>query len=195
YGAAQDTLAEARQLATELRDAYTLAQASTYLGDLARINCDYEQAGRLYEECLAAFRAVGGRSDIPALLHNIGYVAIAGREYERARELFKESMALQQEIGNRQGIAECLSGFAALAGARGDTERAACLFGAAQALRTAIGDYMWPAERIECERNLRSSKSQSDEASWEANWRKGEQLSTEQAIAYALQESPTPANT
>jgi hypothetical protein len=81
-----------------------------------------------------------------------------------------------------------LSGFAALAGAQGDPKRAACLFGAAEALRAAIGAYMWPAERIECERNLRSAKVQLDEASWQASWQEGQRLSPEQAIAYALQE-------
>jgi hypothetical protein len=155
---------------------------------LARIDCDYERAGSLYEESLAAFRAVGGRSDIPALLHNLGYVAIAGREYRRAWELFHESLVLQQEIGNQQGISECLSGFAALAGAQGNPKRAANLFGAAEALRSAIGAYMWPAERIECERNLRSAKAQLDDADWQSSWQQGERLSPEQAIAYALQE-------
>ncbi|MEA2572880.1 MAG: hypothetical protein QOH93_178 [Chloroflexia bacterium] len=193
YGAAQSTLDEASSLATELGDAYTLAQASTYLGDLARIDCDYPRAGSLYERSLAAFRAVGGRSDIPALLHNIAYVAIAERDYGRAWDLFHESLILQQEIGNQQGVSECLSGFAALAGAQGEPMRAARLFGAAEALRTAIGVYMWPAERIECERNLRSTKAQLDEAGWQAAWQEGEQLSPEQAIAYALQEQEAPA--
>jgi predicted ATPase len=187
YGAAHDILDDARQLATSLGDSYTLAQASTYLADLARIDWDYERAGSLYEESLAAFRAVGGRSDIPALLHNLGYVAIAGREYRRAWELFHESLVLQQEIGNQQGVSECLSGFAALAGAQGDPARAACLFGAAEALRSAIGAYMWPAERIECERNLRSARAGLDDASWQASWQEGERLSPEQAVAYALQ--------
>jgi non-specific serine/threonine protein kinase len=191
YGAAHGILDEARTLATEVGDSYTLAQASTYLADLARIDCDYQRAGSLYEESLAAFRAVGGRSDIPALLHNLGYVAIAERDYRRAWDLFYESLMLQQEIGNQQGISECLSGFAALAGAQGNPERAACLFGAAEALRSAIGAYMWPAERIECERNLRSAKAQLDQADWQASWQEGQKLSPEQAIAYALQGQET----
>ncbi|HEY0069395.1 MAG TPA: tetratricopeptide repeat protein, partial [Chloroflexia bacterium] len=151
YAAASGVLEEARQIGTAIGDSYTRAQASTYLGDLARISCDYERAGGLYEESLAAFRAQGGRSDIPSSLHNIGYVALARREYQRAWELFHESLLLQQEIGNQPGVLESLRGFAAVAGAQGNPLKAARLFGAAEALQSEMGAYLWPAERIECE--------------------------------------------
>ena len=157
YSAARATFEECRALAREVGDSYGLAQASNYLGDIARIECNYLGAGSFYEESLPLFRDQGSTSDIPAILHNLGYVALAKQDYSEAEALFKESLALQQDMGNKQGISECLTGFAAIAGAQGDPARAARLFGASEGLRTAIGVYMWPAERIEWERHVEAA--------------------------------------
>jgi predicted ATPase/class 3 adenylate cyclase len=186
YSASQTALEEARLVSRELGDDYMRAQASTYLGDLARIECDYARAGAYYEESLPVFRDFRGRGDVPALLHNMGYVALAARDYARAWDLFRESLALQQEIENKQGLAECLSGFASLAAAQDDAHKAARLFGATEALRQSSGAYMWPAERVEWERNLAGAKAQLDEAAWERAWAEGKDMAVEKAIKYAL---------
>ncbi|HKP51144.1 MAG TPA: NB-ARC domain-containing protein [Chloroflexia bacterium] len=188
YAATGVILGESRAVSKELGDKYTLAQASTYLGDVARMECDYPRARLLYEEALAIFNAQRGRGDIPALLHNLGYVAVAERDYSRARALFRESMALQQEIANKQGISECLTGFAAIAGAEGNPQRAARLFGASETLRLSIGVYMWPAERIEWDRNMSVAKAQLDEIAWQEAWDAGCAMTMEEAIVYALED-------
>ena len=189
YSAARSTFEECRALSREVGDSYGLAQASNYLGDMARIECDYPRAGSFYEESLPLFQDQGGTSDIPAILHNLGYVALAQNDYPKAEALFKESQALQQEIGNKQGISECLTGFGAIAGAQGDPTRAARLFGASEALRSAIGVYMWPAERIEWERHVESARAQVGKADWDRAWQEGAAMTVEAAIAFALHPS------
>jgi len=188
YEVARGLLEEGQAVAKELGDYYAYAQTSNYLGDIARIECDYPRAGKLYDQSLAIFREHQGRGDIPAMLHNLGYVALAESDYSKARELYTEGLRLQQEIGNKQGISECLTGFAALAGAQGDAERAARLFGASEALRLAADAYRWPAERIEWERHVATSKAQLDEADWESAWQEGHGMATDAAIEYALKD-------
>jgi predicted ATPase/class 3 adenylate cyclase len=189
YEVASGLLEEGQAIAKELGDYYAYAQTSNYLGDIARIECDYPRAGALYTQSLAIFREHQGRGDIPAMLHNLGYVALAENDYSKAKSLYIESLRLQQEIGNKQGISECLTGFAALAGAQEDAMRAGRLFGASEALRLAADAYRWPAERIEWERHIASSKAQLDEGNWEKAWQEGQDMSVEQAVAYALQDT------
>ena len=186
YSEARSTFEEYRALSREVGDPYGMAQSSNFLADIARIEGNYPRAGSFYEESLPLFQDQGATSDIPAVLHNIGYVALAEGDYPKAEALFKESLALQQEIGNKQGISECLTGFGALAGAQGDPSRAARLFGASEALRLAIGAYMWPAEQIEWERHLGSTRTQLDEVEWDKAWQEGSAMSMEAAVAYAL---------
>jgi tetratricopeptide (TPR) repeat protein len=173
---------ECRTLSTELGDAYGLSQALNYLGDTARIEGDYASAERFYEDSLQLVRAQGFKSDVPAVLHNLGYAVLAQGDHQRARSLFEDGLALQREIGNKQGISECLTGFAALAAATGDLMRAARLFGASEALRSVIGAYMWPAERIEWERQVANARSQSDPADWDNAWRQGSAMTMDEAI-------------
>ena len=51
----------------------------------------------------------------------------------------------------------------------------------------AIGAPMWPAERVDYERNLAIAQAQLDDAAWQAEWAKGRAMSIEQAAAYAVE--------
>ncbi|MFL5734319.1 MAG: hypothetical protein ACJ78Q_14120, partial [Chloroflexia bacterium] len=69
--------------------------------------------------------------------------------------------------------------------------RAARLFGVSDALRAASGAPMWPAERADYERNVAIARAQLDKQTWEKAWQEGQAMSMEQAIEYALAESPS----
>jgi predicted ATPase len=126
------------------------------------------------------------RVEIAAVLHNLGYVALAQREQLHARTCFAESVALHRQQGNRPGILEGLAGFGALMAAQGQPRRAAILFGAIVALRAALSAPMWPAERVEYERHLAAARAQLSVAAFAAAWAAGAALTLEQAIAEAL---------
>ena len=204
---AQDDNAGARARLTESLASYKatqhtwfIAQVLNSLGDVARLEGEYAAAAQRYEESLALFREQGAQADIPASLHNLGHVALARGEYARARRLFVESLALHRSLGNKAGMAESLAGVAGvLAQARGAGEpmadrrkvlQAAHLFGAADAVREAIKAPMWPAERADYERNLAAARAQLDDGDWQASWAEGRAMPLEQAIAYALEETP-----
>lgn len=205
YPIAHTRLEEAVAQSRAIDNRWDMAQALNSLGDLARLQSEYARAEQLYEESLALFREAGAKGDIPASLHNLGHVALAQGDYEQARALFEESLALHQEVGNKPGIVEGLAGLAGVAamasqhrasdGQTGEAEQArkagwtARLFGASDALRGAIGAPMWPAERVDYERNMAAARAQLDEEEFERAWQEGRSMTIEQAIAYALEET------
>lgn len=188
YAASRAALSEGLEVTRGLGDRWGAAQVLNTLGDLERIEGDYPQAEERYEESLAIYRELSMRVEIPATLHNLGYTALARGDSERAETLFREGLPLQIEYNDRHGIIECISGLASVAGFRGQGERAARLFGAANALHEATGGPVWPAERIEMERQIAAARAKTDQATWDKAWAEGRQMSLEQAIGYALEQ-------
>ena len=201
YAMARSRYEEYLTLQRQAGHTWGIAHGLNNLGEIARCEGDYGRAELLYNESLSLFREVGATREIPRLIHNLGYVAQQQGDYNRAAARFKESLTLFQELGNKRGAAECLAGLGGVAGAQGQQasagraarERAATLLGAARAQLDAVGAAMWPADRIEYERNLASLRSEAhgklEEANWKQAWDGGQAMSMEQAIAYALEES------
>ncbi|MDQ3706233.1 MAG: adenylate/guanylate cyclase domain-containing protein [Chloroflexota bacterium] len=192
--AAQAAFEENVVLAKAVGNKWGLSQVFNSLGDIARIEGDYARAKELYTESLRLYRRLRIRSDIPASLHNLGHVSLAQGDTGGARGLFIEALQLQITQRNKVGIAECLAGLAGLAGAEGRPERAARLFGAAEILREALNAHVWPAERVDYERNLAGARAQMEPepakvAAWEKAWQEGRAMNMEEALRYALEES------
>jgi hypothetical protein len=167
-----------------------MAQALNNLGAVARCERDAAQAAAHYAEGLELFRRLGYRQEIPRLLHNLGYLALHEGDEGRATALFRESLGLFRDLRLGRGVAEGLAGLAAVAAARGNPERAARLWGAAEALHEAGGTTIWPSDRLEYERYLPATRARLAEAAFVAARQAGRALSAEEAIAYALAESP-----
>ena len=123
-----------------------------------------------------------------AQLHNLAHVAAAAGDAGRARALLGESLALQRDRENPGGIAEGLAGFAAVAAAEGQAERAARLLAAATTLWEGHQLPLWPGERAEYERTEARARAGLDEATWQRAWDEGRALTTDAAVAYALEE-------
>ena len=190
YAAARSYLDESLTRFREATSVPGIESALNRLGDLARCQGDYDRAGQLYIESLTLFREMGDKDEIPSLLHNLGYVARHRADYLQALALFKEGLAIQWETGNQAGVAECLAGVAGVLAAQGQAERGARLFGAAEALRETVGAALWPANRIEHDRSLALLHESLDEATFAAAWAAGRMMSTERAIAEALELDP-----
>jgi hypothetical protein len=115
-------------------------------------------------------------------------VALHQGDCQKAAGLFAESLTLFREQGDKKGIAECLAGLAGVAGVKGKADRAASLFGAAEAAREALGVVLWPANRIDHDRNVATIRAQLNGAAFAATWAEGRAMALEQAVAYALEE-------
>lgn len=161
---------------------WAAAQALNNLGEAARYEGDYERAAVHYEESLALFREEGSSGDIARSFHNLGYVALAQGDDNRAATHFAESLALFRERGSKRGIVECVAGLASVAAARADFRLAARLLGMVEAQFETMEAAMWPADRVEFQRNKAVAQTALDEDDFATVWADGRVTTVEQAI-------------
>lgn len=161
------------------------------LGNLALYRGDYERARLLYEESLELAREVGDKQGVALALGNLGAVAIHQQDYRRAMNLQAEGLALAQELGDMEGVAYGLEMMATAADAQGQVRRAARLWGTAEVLRESIGAPLPANERADHNRQVTAARSQLEEAAWLEAWAKGQAMTLEEAIAYALEKEDT----
>jgi tetratricopeptide (TPR) repeat protein len=102
-----------------------IAFCLTMLGELARLDGDYAQAGRLYEECLTLSYEVGNREREAMNLGNLSYVAYHLGDFEAAMDYSKRSLALSSSLQMEYQCALALAQCAGPIGAKGDPKLAA----------------------------------------------------------------------
>jgi tetratricopeptide (TPR) repeat protein len=86
---------------------------------------DLEEAGRLFKESLALFRALGDHWGMAYhALDLLGDIAVDLGDYDQAKQCFEESLAIGQALGDQRIIAESLEGLSYAAYAQGQLEEA-----------------------------------------------------------------------
>jgi predicted ATPase len=153
-----------------------------------------QEADTFFREGLRLCRELGLQHSDASMLKGLGYVAIMKGDYGGARRHLIESIELFREQGDRANVARCLEALAVLAAAKSEDNRTAALLGAADTLRKVLGTPLPPADRIMLERQLASVGSDAlcpDRLSSTASWAKGQAMTMEDAIAFALEAQPT----
>jgi len=179
---AERWLREAMPLAERIGDPWQIAFYHNNLGEVARVQGDYERARGYYERAEALYREADALGDHARLIHTLGYMALHDGALARAEGLFHDSLAAFRKLGNKRGMAECLGGLAAVATVRGDATRGASLLAAADAQLAAAGAAWWPADRVEVERTRRHLQEALG-AAFDAAWKQGQSISLDTAIA------------
>ena len=178
---------EATVRARALGENWVLSFALSNLGEVARLQGQYDLAGKYYGECEALLLETGDKDtgDLARFIHNLGYTAQHEGDFHRAESQFRKSLTIFRRLGNRRGIAECLAGLAGLKARQGETQRGATLLSAAESLIQSTGGAWWPADRVEVEANqeiLRSALSASELTTAQ---KKGKALTLEEALTFA----------
>ena len=188
-------LREARDLASasvevmqRIDQQWGAARALLGLGDLARLRGRPGEAHSHYIKALPVLQEIGSRPEIARCLAGLGRVALDLGAAGQARQHLARSLRLSQATGSRIGMARGLEAFAALAVAENRPELAVQLTAATSALREAAGlsqltgaraeGYLGPARRL-------------GEPAVAQLWAQGLALSSEAAIALALDASPS----
>ena len=109
-------------------------------GNLAFQQGDYGRATPLYEEALAARRALGDTEGMALALSNLGTVAQRRGDYARATALYEEALALQRALGDTHGVAAQTQNLGRTALEQGEYGRATALLEEALALHRSHGD-------------------------------------------------------
>jgi predicted ATPase/DNA-binding SARP family transcriptional activator/Tfp pilus assembly protein PilF len=188
YALARSRYEESLQIRRELDDKQGVAYSLSSLGSVALRQGDRDRARALFEESLSLFRQMGVRGGLAGALSGLASVAYYQREYERAAALYRESLRLRQEGGEKPNILSCFEGLAAVLRAQGQLRRAVILCAAAQTLHEALGLPRAPGESADYERELTAARSELDEETFTAAWAKGQAMTLEQALEYALRD-------
>jgi predicted ATPase/tetratricopeptide (TPR) repeat protein len=188
-------LREAGQLASasvsvmrRIDQQWGVARALLGLGDLARLREDPGAAHERYLDALPILQEIGARTEIARCLAGLGRVAMDLGATEQARRYLTRSIRLSQATGVRISIARGLEAFAALAGQEDRPGLAVQLTAAAAALREraglapgrGAGSAVAPARPL-------------DEAAVARLWAHGLAMSSETAIALAVETPPLEA--
>ena len=188
YPAARRWLEESLEIQRRLGKGGSIIYTLTHLGELAARAGDDAQARAYYEEALARINQTGGNlTDSRWVCVKLGYAAIWQGDSGRARSLFEQSLQGFREIRERIGVAYTLEGWASLAVLQKQPERAARLLGWVDAMREAIDNPRPPVEQADVDRDLAAIHAQLGEATFAAAQAAGRAMSTDQAIAYALE--------
>ena len=127
------------------------------------------------------------------LLHgNVALAALLTGDDDIAEEAFREELKLCRELAVLPIAAEGLGGLAAVATDRDDLDRAARLYGAAGTHRYSQTDD--PIDERLRTTFFEPARQRHGADAWDAVARAGAVLTFEDAIAYALKESPAPVD-
>jgi predicted ATPase/class 3 adenylate cyclase len=181
----EECLTVGRELGEEGK--WIAADALTGLGIVAISRSDYESARSLFDESLTMFRELGDRWSTGILLWWFGNVSTAQGNYIKAHSLYKEAVTNAIEVRNKWGIPYALEALGELAIAEGRMEEAARFFGATEAFCEAIGTSLLPFKRVHFEHSVASVRTALGEEAFQAAWTQGREMTTDQAIEYALE--------
>ena len=145
-----------------------------------------EEAKEFFQESKNILKEVGDRLTLAGAVRRLGQIALHKGDVEAAIAACTESLNLNMEAGDHRGVLACLSAFAGIALERGQTKAAVQLFGAVQTLLSAMNFRLLQIDHIEFEHNLAALRKQLDQPSLERVWAKGEVMTKEQAIEFAL---------
>lgn len=169
-----------------LDDAYGIGLTLTALGEAARLQSDYERAGTLFEEALAAMRKVGNSYWIGALLNNLAYVRLRAGDWSGAVAFLDEAFELAAEYENPMLTVYYVAAMARVGlvqGRAGDTVR---LCGAVEAQLERLGTRLEPADQMEFDDTISQARSQVPEAEFQSLRREGRRWSGNDAVAAAV---------
>ncbi|WP_346927267.1 FAD-dependent oxidoreductase, partial [uncultured Arthrobacter sp.] len=141
-------------------------------------------AEALYEQSLAAGRALPNPLAEARALTNLTVVAVESGRHDGAAALHREGLRIYRDLGDQRGIASSLEGLGAAAVSQ--PHLAAKLYGAASALRDVIGSPVPAVEQNAFERGFSAARSRLDKAAFERAWSQGRAAELDAVIAGSL---------
>jgi non-specific serine/threonine protein kinase len=159
-----------------------------FLGDVALTNSNPAWARSLYEETVAFLRELGDLNFLAYSVRRLAQLYWYEGHYDEAIARLQESLKLNQDIADPRGVIACLAGFAAVAVAQEQLQRAAQLMGAVETQRASLGIRLLYMDKLEYDRKLTVLQTKLDQQALEKSWEKGNRMSLDQALAFALEE-------
>jgi predicted ATPase/transcriptional regulator with XRE-family HTH domain len=187
--ASREWLERALDLARELGDARPLAITLQNLGDLENRLDRLSHAEVRLEEARSLAQELGDNYVLAYALETLAEVQRKQGRIDEARENLQASTRLGRELGDLHLLLLLFGEFAALALAEGDAVRAAQLTGAEESLRARLGLPRPPEYQAARESTRIETRTMLGEDRFSQAKERGEALSLEDAILYALEQA------
>lgn len=178
---------ESLKLFDKLQDQGGIGRSLIGLGCVALMNGDTAKGTALFEQSLEVFQQFSNDQGIAHAVYNLGWASLVRGDLDVALARFKDSLARFTKLGENPGVPMGFEGLAAVAAASHDAGRAACLLGAAWAMRDSMGIPLSRSDRVRYERYLVAARDEVEPTVWDTAWMKGETLTPEQAVHYAME--------
>ena len=183
---ARTFVTESLELSEEVGDRGDLPIARCYLAFLEHKAGKEAEAEKLISESLEMLRNDERKSWLPWGLHWKGRIAIGRGDFETARLALTESLTLFQKNEDTHGKIRSLLALSWLNAAQGQWERAATLLSAEESQRKQQHSPAAPDWREEIEFIETNGRGSLDDPQFAKAWARGEQMSLDQAVAYAI---------
>ena len=140
WGARKERIERALKAAQKGTDRQLIASILNNLGEVARLQGDYDSARKYYQQSLDLAQVLGDRKGIASILGNLGNVAESQGDYDSARKYYQQSLDLAQALGDRQVIATNLGNLGEVARLQGDYDAARKYYQQSLDLAQDLGD-------------------------------------------------------
>jgi tetratricopeptide (TPR) repeat protein len=198
YVKAQKYLYQSLAVFEQLEDKGRCSRTLRQLSMLTLAQGHFAEAEDLLTQALKLGRQVANTRDYVLTLDAIGRLAQKQGNYKRAYNLLSESIVLGTELEHQDSVAYSLEAFASLAVTQGEPDKATTLLSAAVAFLPAIearklGLNMMYGLTTEDNHDYLVARCREslDETAFAATWAKGAAMTLDQAVAYALETTPT----
>ncbi|MEM8535433.1 MAG: tetratricopeptide repeat protein [Chloroflexota bacterium] len=175
------------QYARTLQYTHGVAIVLNGLGVISWAKKDYHNAARYYTESLLLFQKLGHKTGESMARLNKGYALLHLGQMQQSVACFTDTLAAQDKNGEHQGITyQCLNGLARISCIYGEYILATRLFATVTHLLEKGSHKMTVLDQQDFDNSLALAKEQLHPEDFDAAWQSGYALSTEQAIAEAL---------
>jgi len=159
-------------------------------GYMAFMIDDLDRARPVLEHALEMAERSGERMPIAVGNHTVGQVARLQGRWPDAASHYRNAIRAGHELGDAASLTEPLQGLAAVLIATGDAERGVRLLGANAAIRDRLGGGP-PPEWLRLGDPLTDARQLIDDDAHAREWQRGSEMTVDEAVADALDESPS----
>jgi predicted ATPase/DNA-binding CsgD family transcriptional regulator/DNA-binding XRE family transcriptional regulator len=188
YASALDHATQAQHIFEAIGQRDALINVRIVFAAVAHAEGDDVSARVMFEECLAALRAMDYKYGMAVVLDRLAHVERRLGHSDVALELLAESLSIRTTIGARQGLIEGLRSLAVLLAPR-HPRRAAVLLGSADALAGPDGVPVFVMYRPDHERAVATMREALGDGGFTVAIADGARTAAGQAIADALHEA------
>jgi tetratricopeptide (TPR) repeat protein len=183
---AKPLLEEGLQFALELGDKQVLGMLYNGLGELSRLQEDFDSASDFYLKALGFNRQAGDQVRQTTNLINLGATALSQNDLHTAASYYREGLSISSKMDDMNGSLYCLEGLAGSYWAIEKPQIAAKLFGAAEALRSLNNLFIEPADRPLYEKSVSRVREALTEENYLESVSEGSRMKKEEAVVLAL---------